>query len=187
MTQPIVLSHSYTRKRRAGQAAVRYYQLRPRGPGEPPRQIFTRDGTINRDGALRMVDERQHGRFLVHRLMLSPPEDIRPENMRELTRHVMRELEKEKGCELHWFAVEHRNTDHPHVHIVLCGGGGKGGKAQGVRLDRADHARIKEEGMVYCRTEARLRDDYDRALRGLNEEYPREAWDGRTDRDDHDR
>ncbi len=164
MGQPIVLRHTYTRSRDTARAGLRYYQLRPRGEDEPSRSIFGADGTMTRDEAYRLLDAHQAQGYLAHRLMLSPPEDLRPDDLRDLARHVMRELAHDKGQRLHWVAVEHRNTGHPHVHIVLCGGGERDGMVREVRLDRGDHARIKEDGLDYCRLVARVRDDWDRAL-----------------------
>jgi len=172
MGQPLILRHTYTRSRDTARAGLRYYQLRPRGEDEPPRSIFGRDGTMTRDEAYRLLDAHQVGGgaggaqrgYLAHRLMLSPPADRRPDDLRALTRHVMAELARDRRQALHWVAVEHHNTGHPHVHIVLCGGGERDGMVREVRLDRGDHARIKEDGLDYCRLAARVRDDWDRAL-----------------------
>ncbi len=171
MGQPLILRHTYTRSRDTARAGLRYYHMRPRGEDEPPRSIFGADGTMTRDEAYRLLDAHQVGGaggarrgHLAHRLMLSPPADRRPDDLRALTRHVMAELARDKRQALHWVAVEHRNTGHPHVHIVLCGGGERDGMVREVRLDRGDHARIKEDGLDYCRLVARVRDDWDRAL-----------------------
>jgi type IV secretory pathway VirD2 relaxase len=167
--QPIILRHTYTRSRDTARAGLRYYQMRPRGDDEPPRSIFGAEGTMARDEAYRLLDQHQAHGYLAHRLMLSPPEDLRPDDLRDFTRHVLRELERDKGRCLHWVAVEHRNTIHPHVHIVLAGGAGEGHRRE-LRLDRADHARIKEDGLDYCRLTARVRDDWDRALAAATRE-----------------
>ncbi len=169
MGQPLILRHTYTRSRDTTRAGLRYYQMRPRGEGEPPRSIFGAAGTMARDEAYRLLDGHQARGYLAHRLMLSPPEDLRPDDLRDFTRHVLRELERDKGQRLHWVAVEHRNTAHPHVHVVLAGGAGDGPRRE-LRLDRADHARIKEDGLDYCRLAARVRDDWDRALAAATRE-----------------
>jgi len=44
------------------------------------------------------------------------------------------------------------------------GGGTGDGQLRELRLDRGDHARIREDGLDYCRLTARVRDDWDRAL-----------------------
>ncbi len=165
----MILRHTYTRSRDTARAGLRYYQMRPRGDDEPPRSIFGRDGTMTRDEAYRLLDQHQARGYLAHRLMLSPGADERPDDLRDLARHVMAELERDKEQRLHWVAVEHRNTAHPHVHIVLAGGAGAGPPRE-LRLDRADHARIREDGLDYCRLTARVRDDWDRALAAATRE-----------------
>ena len=161
----MILRHTYTRSRDRARAALRYYETRPRGDDEPSRAIFTATGTATRAEAYRLLDAHQTTRYLAHRLMLSPSRAERPEDLQEFTRYVLRELEKEKGLALHWVAVEHRNTDHPHVHVVLCGGGGTGYVSlENVRLNRADHARIKDDGITYCRMEERDREWWAGAL-----------------------
>lgn len=188
--QPLILRHSFTRRRETARAALRYYQHRPRGEGEPPRAIFTKGGTLSRDEANRLLDEHQTGRYLAHRLMLSPPEDARPDDLRELTRYVMGELEKRLERALHWVAVEHRNTAHPHVHVVLAGAGGAlragDGRLHEVRLGRDDHRRMREDGLVYCRLSARIRDDWDQALERAAMQDERGRHEARADREDRD-
>ena len=175
MGQPIILRHTYTRSRDTARAGLRYYQMRPRVEDEPARSIIGEEGTMTRDEAYRLLDEHQAGRsYLAHRLMLSPPQDQRPEDLADFTRRVMAELERDKGQRLHWVAVEHHNTEHPHVHIVLAGGGERDGRTREVRLDRDDHARIKADGLDYCREEARDRERWKRALERAEREYERE-------------
>ena len=168
----MILRHSYTRNRDTAHAALRYYQMRPRGRDEPPRAIFSKDGTLTRDEAYRLLDAHQVGDgacgqargYLAHRLMLSPSDAERPEDLRAMTYRVMRGLEVDTGRALAWVAVEHRNTDQPHVHIVLAGGGERARAIEEVRLARADHARVKAAAIEYCRLEALVRDGWDRAL-----------------------
>ena len=184
----MILRHTYTRNRGAARAALRYYQMRPRGEDEPARSFFDadEDRTLTRDEVNRLLDEHQGRAFLAHRLMLSPSEEEAPEDLRALTRQVMRGLERAKGRELHWVAVEHRNTDHPHVHIVLCGAAREeDGRTREVRLDRADHTRIKEDGRDYCREEARDRESWERALERAERVYePELGWDEEEPADD---
>ena len=162
----MILRHSYTRNRDTARAALRYYQLRPRGEDEPTRALFGPDGTLSRAEASRLLDAHQPpgGRYLAHRLMLSPGDDERPEDLRAMTYRAMRGLAREQEHNLVWVAVEHRNTDRPHVHSLLAGGGERNGTVREVRLGRADHARLKADAADYCRLEARIRADWDRAL-----------------------
>ena len=54
-----------------------------------------------------------------YRLIISP-EDARGVNLQRLTRAAMARLEADAGGKLPpWIAGEHRNTKHPHVHVVL--------------------------------------------------------------------
>jgi len=182
------LRHTYTRSRDTARAGLRYYQMRPRGEGEPPRSLFTKDAIVSRADAYRMLDTYQPGHYLVHRLILSPADAERPEDLRSLTRHVMGELEKEKGMTLHWIAAEHRNTAHPHVHIVVCGGSaGRGGEMCEVRLDRGDHVRLRTEGQEYCRAEAHERTQWEATLARAAEADEQDRDEPRGGRDDYDR
>jgi type IV secretory pathway VirD2 relaxase len=51
----------------------------------------------------------------------------------QLTRDLMKRIEKDLGSPLEWVAVAHFNTEHPHVHVALRGVGGDG---QEIRLSR---------------------------------------------------
>ena len=57
----------------------------------------------------------------MYRLVLSP-EDARGLDLRQMTRTVMAQLERDAGPAglPPWIAAEHRNTAHPHVHVVLA-------------------------------------------------------------------
>lgn len=161
----MIVKHTYTRDRGAARAAVRYYQLRPRGRDELPRSIFTRDSTVARTDADRMLREHQNGNYLVHRITISPSDRERPEDLRDMTRYMMAELEKEKGQRLHWFAVEHRNTDHHHVHVMIAGTGQResDGATRGVKFSKSDYAAMREDGREYCRMMNRISDRWDEA------------------------
>ena len=42
-------------------------------------------------------------------------------DLSRLTRDLIRQMEKDLGTDLEWVAVEHHNTEHPHVHVVIRG------------------------------------------------------------------
>ncbi len=166
----MVLRHNYTRNHKTAKAGLRYYQMRPRGEDEPARSIFTRDWSVARDDAYRMMEEHQPERgFLVHRIVLAPSDDERPEDLREMTRQMMRELEQEREQDLHWVAIEHRHTEHHHVHVMLFGGTDAPDGRREVRLGREDHSLMKEEAASYCREEAREREEWGRLLERADE------------------
>ncbi len=148
----MVVRHSYTRSSGAAKQAIKYYQLRPRGKHEEARSIFTSTGTVSRSEAISTINSHQHGNYLVHRLTISPSPEERPADLREMTRYVMSEWEKERGQSLHWVAVEHHNTEHPHVHVVIAGTGEResDGATRTVSIRRDDYSRIKAIGAEYC-------------------------------------
>ena len=66
--------------------------------------------------AERCRDDRHHFRFIVS------PEDARElESLRTFTRELMTDVERDLGTRLDWIAVDHWNTDNPHVHILIRG------------------------------------------------------------------
>ena len=77
--------------------------------GLEPRWVTTKDG------------QRQDRQRAVYTFVLSP-EDWRGLDLRTLARTAMRQLESDAGANGMgpWFAAEHRNTAHHHVHIVLA-------------------------------------------------------------------
>ncbi|MDQ6636635.1 MAG: hypothetical protein M3Y62_02485 [Candidatus Dormibacteraeota bacterium] len=72
---------------------------------------------LSRDGRGELIDRRR----AVYRFVLSP-EHADGLDLRQLTRAAIGRLEADSsGGGLRWIAAEHRNTAHPHVHIVLAG------------------------------------------------------------------
>jgi len=59
-------------------------------------------------------------RRAVYRFVVSP-EHAAGLDLPTLTRAAMERLAADTGGDLRWIAAEHRNTAHPHVHIVLAG------------------------------------------------------------------
>jgi len=66
------------------------------------------------------------------KLIVSPEFGDRVDLSR-LTRKLIEQMEEDLGTDLEWVAVEHHNTEHPHVHIVVRGARGDG---QPLRLSR---------------------------------------------------
>jgi hypothetical protein len=80
-------------------------------------------------------------KVIVHKITLAP--EINPADKKAFTREVMHRLGSEKGLDLQWMAVEHNNTDHHHIHVVVLG---KDQNGKDVRFDKKDYDRIKEYG-----------------------------------------
>jgi type IV secretory pathway VirD2 relaxase len=66
--------------------------------------------------AERCRDDRHHFRFIV-----SPEDAAELESLRTFTRELMADAERDLGTKLDWIAVDHWNTDNPHVHILIRG------------------------------------------------------------------
>lgn len=179
----MIVKGNYTRSLPGVKASLRYYLLRSRGPDEPERELWGRDGAVDRRDAYALLDRYRDPGVAAHRLILSPSGDEGGADLRALTRRALRELEKDKGQALHWVAVEHRNTANPHVHVLLCGAGERDGEPRQVRLGRGDFGRLREEGHAHCREQERERDYLDRALdQALAEDGPGHDRDRDDDR-----
>lgn len=92
------------------------------------RDGVTRDGekarlfgaeTEDADGkafAERCEGDRHHFRFIV-----SPDDALEMSDLKSFTRDLVGQMEKDLGTRLDWVAVDHWNTEHPHVHLIVRG------------------------------------------------------------------
>jgi type IV secretory pathway VirD2 relaxase len=64
----------------------------------------------------RTADDRHHFRFIV-----SPEDAGEMTDLRAFTRDLARQMEADLGTRLDWVAVDHWNTDNPHVHLLVRG------------------------------------------------------------------
>jgi type IV secretory pathway VirD2 relaxase len=78
------------------------------GPGE--------EEADGRAFAERCEDDRHHFRFIV-----SPDDALEMSDLRSFTKDLVGQMEKDLGTELDWVAVDHWNTEHPHVHLIVRG------------------------------------------------------------------
>jgi len=74
------------------------------------------DGLDRNEFAARCEDDRHHFRFIV-----SPEDADQMRDLKSFTRDLMTQMEKDLGTRLAWRAVEHWNTDNPHIHIIVRG------------------------------------------------------------------
>ena len=125
--------HSQAREREDGvDGFLRYAAYRDRTT--PEARLFDREGDaderdrralnayVKRSGV--GISDRTTGRGqhqAAYRFVISP-EDARGLDLRELTRATMAQLERDAGPGglPPWIAAKHRNTDHPHVHVVMA-------------------------------------------------------------------
>jgi len=55
------------------------------------------------------------------RIILSPEDAVELADLNSFTRDVMATAESDLGTKLDWVAINHFDTDHPHIHVVLRG------------------------------------------------------------------
>jgi hypothetical protein len=180
----IVVRHSYisardrqSRKAPGGQpkvaavgralAHLKYIQHRPGEDREDGgRDMFDeREDDLGARAMRKAVRENQDSKVVVHKLTLAP--EIDPEDQKAFTREVMKKLGRDKGLDLRWVGVEHRNTAHHHIHVVVMG---KDKTGKDVRFDKKDYDRLKEYGDRY-----------------LERMHPFELEKSRTDREERER
>ena len=92
------------------------------------RDGVTRDGASGKmfDGAgdeanargfaERCQGDRHHFRFIV-----SPDDAVQLADLRAFTRDLMGEMARDLATEIDWVAIDHWNTEHPHIHVLLRG------------------------------------------------------------------
>ncbi len=113
---------------------VRHQGTRFRSAPLPKHMAYLKRDGVTRDGAdarmfdatsdaadehafaERTADDRHHFRFII-----SPEDAAELENLRSFTRELMQDVERDLGTRLDWVAVDHWNTDNPHVHVLIRG------------------------------------------------------------------
>jgi len=79
--------------------------------------------------AARCEDDRHH-----FRLIVSPEDAAEMQDLRRFTRELMADIARDLDTRLDWVAVDHWNTDNPHIHILVRGIADDGGD---LVIDRA--------------------------------------------------
>jgi type IV secretory pathway VirD2 relaxase len=144
------------------------------------REGVTRDGedarlfdaaSDNADGkafAERCADDRHHFRFIV-----SPEDGVQMADLRVFTRELMNDAEGDLGTKLDWVAVDHWNTDNPHVHALVRGRADDG---QDLVISR-DYISKGFRGRAAERVTLELGPRSDQEIRaGLENEVGAERW-----------
>ncbi|KAA5601831.1 relaxase/mobilization nuclease domain-containing protein [Blastochloris sulfoviridis] len=76
-------------------------------------------GTEDADPAAfaeRCAEDRHHFRFIV-----SPDDALELSDLKAFTRDLAQQMEKDLATRLDWVGVDHWNTEHPHVHLIVRG------------------------------------------------------------------
>jgi len=66
--------------------------------------------------AERCRDDRHHFRFIV-----SPDDALEMADLKSFSRDLVGQMEKDLGTRVDWVAVDHWNTEHPHIHLIVRG------------------------------------------------------------------
>ncbi|TPI11640.1 DUF3363 domain-containing protein [Mesorhizobium sp. B4-1-3] len=66
--------------------------------------------------AARAEGDRHHFRFII-----SPDDALEMEDLKSFTHDLVAQMERDLGTRLDWVAVDHWNTQHPHVHLIVRG------------------------------------------------------------------
>ena len=85
--------------------------------GEPGRLFDASGDSVDGNAFVERCDgDRHHFRFIVS------PDDARElADLRQFTRDLMAQAGRDLGTKLDWVAVDHWNTEHPHVHVLVRG------------------------------------------------------------------
>jgi hypothetical protein len=139
------------------------------GEKREERTLFDARGPVADVAAARALLTAAIGpKVVFHRLVLSPGPRAgvtRPIDLHTWTRLLLMDLGHELGQQLVWVAAVHRNTDEPHVHVLLAGAAARThwpheGKVRGVELRRAHYV---PDGFIRQRGDVRAAE-----IRALN-------------------
>lgn len=123
-----------TARSRGAVIKARVVRMNLRGGNLPTHLSYLRRDGVTRDGekarlfgpetndadvdgfADRCADDRHHFRFIV-----SPDDALEMTDLPAFTRDLVGQMERDLGTRLNWVAVDHWNTAHPHVHLIVRG------------------------------------------------------------------
>jgi type IV secretory pathway VirD2 relaxase len=142
--------------------------------GTPGRMFDATGDADHRAFAERCEGDRHHFRFIV-----SPEDGAKLSDLRAYTRDLMTTAERDLGTRLDWVAIDHWNTEYPHIHVLVRGRADDGENlvisrdyiSDGLRARAAERATLE----LGPRTEQDIR-------RAIEREADAERWTG-LDRD----
>ena len=81
-------------------------------------ELYTREGGVAEAGSFLERSGEDRHQF---RLIVSPEDGTKLNDLKSFTRDFMTQVESDLGARLDWVAVDHHNTGHPHTHIIIGG------------------------------------------------------------------
>jgi type IV secretory pathway VirD2 relaxase len=127
-----------------------------------------RDDADHRAFAERCEDDRHHFRFIV-----SPDDATELSDLKTFTRDLMAQVQGDLGTKLDWVAIEHWNTVHPHVHVIIRGRADDGHDLVISRDYIREGMRARAEGLVTRELGPRSEQEIKRSL---TEQIEAERW-----------
>lgn len=116
----------------------------------------------------RCKDDRHHFRIIV-----SPEDAADLTDLREYTRDLVRQMEADLGTRLDWVAVDHWNTDNPHVHLLVRGVNDQGADLVMARDYISHGLRSRAEELAFAELGPKPEQEIQRAL---DREVMAERW-----------
>jgi len=116
----IVKSRSVPGAGRNGRAAAHLRYIQRDGAGRDGQRGRLYSATQDRADGDAFLDRGQDDRHQF-RFIVSPEDGADLGDLTGFTRDLMRQMETDLGTKLDWVAVNHFNTGHPHVHIIVNG------------------------------------------------------------------
>lgn len=98
---------------------IDYIEKRERDRDEPERKFYGGDGERSRDEVIDSVMKNRGEHAAMFKIILSPKQNEL--NHILYASEIMRRFEERTGIKTDWSMVEHKNTEHHHVHIVMPG------------------------------------------------------------------
>lgn len=137
--------------------------------GSPTRMFDAHgDRADDRGFAERCKDDRHHFRIIV-----SPEDAAELTDLREYTRDLVRQMEADLGTRLEWIAVDHWNTDNPHIHLLMRGVNDQGGDLVISRDYISHNLRSRAEELAFAELGPKPEHEVQRAL---DREVTAERW-----------
>ncbi|MCC6469706.1 MAG: DUF3363 domain-containing protein [Alphaproteobacteria bacterium] len=137
--------------------------------GSPTRMFDANgDGADDRAFADRCKDDRHHFRIIV-----SPEDAADLTDLREYTRDLVRQMEADLGTRLDWVAVDHWNTDNPHVHLLVRGVNDQGADLV-INRDYISH-NLRSRAEELAQAELGPKPEHE-VVRALEREMTAERW-----------
>lgn len=118
--------------------------------------------------AERCHDDRHHFRFIV-----SPDDAVELADLKAFTRDLMDQASRDLGTKLDWVAIDHWDTEHPHVHVLLRGRDDQGQDLVIARDYIAHGMRARASALVSLELGPRTDRDIQTAL---DRQIDRERW-----------